>query len=153
MVECNGCSSTALQCPRASISDYIQLNDAEYTPYSLRRCLAASYGRIGTPDTPLKSERTLCPVRSFFSRWLISDWAKSRSPTTELWMKVFRGTLFLHEDVLARALAYEQELQRWRIAELNAGRGDPGRPMYDEVSGYFNPLSVMSHQCFRCLVA
>jgi hypothetical protein len=64
-----------------------------------------------------------------------------------------RATLFLHEDVLARALAYEQELQRWRIAELNAGRGDPGRPMYDEVSGYFNPLSVMSHQCFRCLVA
>ena len=44
-------------------------------------------------------------------------------------------TLFLHEDTLARTHSYEQDLQRWRIAELEAGRGDPGRPSYQEVSG------------------
>jgi len=42
-------------------------------------------------------------------------------------------TLFLQEDVVALALAYEQELQEWRIAELTAGRTDPGRPPYREV--------------------
>ena len=42
-------------------------------------------------------------------------------------------TLFLHEDVVALTLAYEQELQEWRIAELMAGRTDPGRPPYREV--------------------
>jgi hypothetical protein len=48
------------------------------------------------------------------------------------------STLFLHEDVLARTLAYEQDLQKWRITELEAGRLDPGRPTYGEVSGGFN---------------
>ena len=46
-----------------------------------------------------------------------------------------RATLFLHEDTLARTLAYEQDLHQWRIAELEAGRGDPGRPTYEEASG------------------
>ncbi|KAF8333696.1 hypothetical protein F5887DRAFT_1259663 [Amanita rubescens] len=45
-----------------------------------------------------------------------------------------RATLFLHEDVLARTLAYEQDLHQWRIAELEAGRSDPGRPTYEEAS-------------------
>jgi len=43
--------------------------------------------------------------------------------------------LFLHEDTLVRTLAYEQDLQRWRIAELEAGQGDPGRPSYEEAFG------------------
>ena len=47
------------------------------------------------------------------------------------------STLFLHEDVLARTLAYEMDLQTWRITELEAGRSDPGRPTYGEVSGLF----------------
>jgi hypothetical protein len=47
-----------------------------------------------------------------------------------------RSTLFLHEDIIARTLSYEQQLQRWRLAELEAGRGDPGRPSYETVSGY-----------------
>jgi hypothetical protein len=47
-------------------------------------------------------------------------------------------TLFLHEDILLRTLAYEQDLQKWRIAELEAGKPDPGRPSYDEVSDDFN---------------
>ncbi|KIL64794.1 hypothetical protein M378DRAFT_162958, partial [Amanita muscaria Koide BX008] len=46
-----------------------------------------------------------------------------------------RATLFLHEDILARTLAYEQDLHQWRIAELEAGRGDPGRPTYEEAFG------------------
>ncbi|KAM6499398.1 hypothetical protein JOM56_004906 [Amanita muscaria] len=45
-----------------------------------------------------------------------------------------RATLFLHEDILARTLAYEQDLHQWRITELEAGRGDPGRPTYEEAS-------------------
>jgi len=44
------------------------------------------------------------------------------------------STIFLHEDILARTLAYEQDLQAWRCAELNAGRPDPGRPTYNDVS-------------------
>jgi hypothetical protein len=62
------------------------------------------------------------------------------------------STLFLQEDVLARTLAYEQDLQEWRVAELEAGRADPGRPTYDEVSGGLNLPGVMS-QCFRCSAA
>ena len=46
-----------------------------------------------------------------------------------------RTTLFLHEDVVERTLAYERELREWRIAEIKAGRTDPGRPTYDQVSG------------------
>lgn len=42
-------------------------------------------------------------------------------------------TLFLHEDILVHTLAYEQDLHQWRVAELQAGRGDPGRPPYKEV--------------------
>jgi hypothetical protein len=55
------------------------------------------------------------------------------------------STLFLHEDVLARTLAYEQDLQAWRIAELEAGRADPGRPAYDEVSVGLDSPGVTSH--------
>jgi hypothetical protein len=47
------------------------------------------------------------------------------------------STLFLHEDALARTLAYEQDLQAWRYAELCAGRCDPGRPPYCDVSSFF----------------
>ena len=43
------------------------------------------------------------------------------------------GTLFLHEDLLARTLAFEIELRRWRCAEIEAGRDDPGRPAYENV--------------------
>jgi hypothetical protein len=43
------------------------------------------------------------------------------------------ATLFLHEDLLARTLAFEIELQRRRCTEIEAGRGDPGRPVYEEV--------------------
>lgn len=46
-----------------------------------------------------------------------------------------RGTLFLHEDLVARTLAYERDLHDWRVAELDAGRGDPGRPQYEHVFG------------------
>ena len=44
------------------------------------------------------------------------------------------STLFLHEDTLTRTLSYEQDLLEWRINELNAGRPDPGRPSYRQVS-------------------
>jgi hypothetical protein len=47
-------------------------------------------------------------------------------------------TLFPHEDILLRTFAYEQDLLEWRVAELEAGRPDPGRPSYDEVSGDIN---------------
>lgn len=47
-------------------------------------------------------------------------------------------TLFLHEDIMMRTLAYEEDLRKWRIAELEAGRPDLGRPLYDEVSDDFN---------------
>jgi hypothetical protein len=44
-------------------------------------------------------------------------------------------TLFLHGDLIARTLAYEQDLKAYRLNEIEAGRGDPGRPAYDEVFG------------------
>lgn len=53
-------------------------------------------------------------------------------------------TLFLHEDVVARTLAYEQDLQQWRMAELRAGRTDPGRPKYREVFG--SPDNATQHR-------
>jgi hypothetical protein len=40
------------------------------------------------------------------------------------------ATLFLHEDLVARTLAFELDLKQWRLAEIEAGRGDPGRPNY-----------------------
>lgn len=40
--------------------------------------------------------------------------------------------LVLHEDVLAKTLSYELEMQAWRRGELRAGRGDPGRPEYKQ---------------------
>ena len=44
-------------------------------------------------------------------------------------------TLFLHEDIIAKTLAYERDLKRYRLNEIEAGRGDPGRPTYVEVFG------------------
>jgi len=44
-------------------------------------------------------------------------------------------TLFLHEDLIARTFAYERDLKAYRLNEIEAGRGDPGRPAYDEVFG------------------
>ncbi|KAI0300275.1 hypothetical protein BC826DRAFT_992412 [Russula brevipes] len=43
------------------------------------------------------------------------------------------ATLFLHEDLVARTLAFEIDLKQWRLAEIAAGRGDPGRPKYLDV--------------------
>ena len=40
------------------------------------------------------------------------------------------ATLFLHEDLVARTLAFELDVKQWRLAEIEAGRGDPGRPNY-----------------------
>ncbi len=43
------------------------------------------------------------------------------------------ATLFLHEDLVAKTLQFERELKDWRLAEIQAGRGDPGRPGYGYV--------------------
>jgi len=59
------------------------------------------------------------------------------------------STIFLHEDTLARTLAYEQGLQAWRCAELSAGRPDPGRTAYGVVSSCLDSPGNISHQCFR----
>lgn len=40
------------------------------------------------------------------------------------------ATLFLHEDLVARTLSFELDVKQWRLAEIEAGRGDPGRPNY-----------------------
>ena len=40
------------------------------------------------------------------------------------------ATLFLHEDLVARTLDFELDVKQWRLAEIEAGRGDPGRPNY-----------------------
>jgi len=39
----------------------------------------------------------------------------------------------LHEDLVAKTLQFERELKAWRLAEIQAGRGDPGRPGYNYV--------------------
>jgi hypothetical protein len=44
-------------------------------------------------------------------------------------------TLFLHEDFIARTLSYERDLKAYRLNEIEAGRGDPGRPAYSKVYG------------------
>jgi hypothetical protein len=44
-----------------------------------------------------------------------------------------RATLFLHEDLVAKTLQFERELKAWRLTEMQAGRGDPGRPGYGYV--------------------
>ena len=54
-------------------------------------------------------------------------------------------TLFLHEDTLARTLAYEQDLHAWRCAELSEGRPDPGRPAYGDVSSCRDSSGNLSH--------
>lgn len=59
------------------------------------------------------------------------------------------STLFLHEDIIVRTLLYEQRLQKWRIEELKAGRGDPGRPSYDTVGWLFQLLSVLKLNYFQ----
>jgi hypothetical protein len=59
------------------------------------------------------------------------------------------STLFLHEDIVARTLAYELDLQKWRIAELKAGRSDPGRPTYHEAIDHFNFFNPTSYQRLR----
>jgi hypothetical protein len=51
------------------------------------------------------------------------------------------ATLFLHEDLVARTLAFELDLKQWRLAEIEAGRGDPGRP------NYLNAFSVSDILC------
>lgn len=64
------------------------------------------------------------------------------------------AALFLHEDILARTLAYEQDQRQWRISELESGRDDPGRPTYEEVSSCLCSISAMpsSYQYFRYLM-
>ena len=44
-------------------------------------------------------------------------------------------TLFLHEDLIAQSLMYERDLKAYRLNDIEAGQGDPGRPAYDEVFG------------------
>jgi hypothetical protein len=58
-----------------------------------------------------------------------------------------RSTLFLHEDIVVRTLAYERDLKQWRLDELEAGRGDPGRPSYEQVSDQFNLFSATHRYC------
>jgi hypothetical protein len=41
----------------------------------------------------------------------------------------------LHEDIIAKTLAYERHLKMYRLNEIEAGRVDPGRPTHDEVFG------------------
>jgi len=60
-----------------------------------------------------------------------------------------RSTVFLHEDVIARTLTYERQLQSWRIAELEAGRDDPGRPSYEAVSSHLNYFLAVTYYYFR----
>src|SRR5271170_6022042 len=60
--------------------------------------------------------------------------------TVHCWMdgNIAYATIFLHEDLLARTLAFELDLQQWRRSEFQAGRGDPGRLPYNEVFGVSN---------------
>jgi len=44
-------------------------------------------------------------------------------------------TLFLHEDIIARTLAYKLDLKTYRLNEIEVGREDTGRPTYKEVFG------------------
>ncbi|KAF9048187.1 hypothetical protein BDP27DRAFT_1434253 [Rhodocollybia butyracea] len=54
--------------------------------------------------------------------------------------KPARFTLVPHEDVLARTLAYELDVQAWRRKEVFEGRGDPGRPEYHKDIPYVQTL-------------
>ena len=50
------------------------------------------------------------------------------------------ATLFLHEDLVARTLSFELNVKQWRLAEIEAGRGDPGRPNYLDAFSVINIL-------------
>ena len=61
-------------------------------------------------------------------------------------------TVFLHEDVLARMLAFELELAKLRLDSMAAGFGDPGRPSYESVFEVSCPLALFSPTCPARLV-
>ena len=89
------------------------------------------------PRHAAEVRENIVPGTSFLLSVSASFWLKEVSVIHHDSMDLHsaRSTLFLHEDILARTLSYEQQLQSWRIAELAAGRSDPGRPSY-QIVGY-----------------
>ena len=54
------------------------------------------------------------------------------------------NTLFLHEDLITRILLYQRNLKAYRLNDIKAGQGDPGRPAYNEVLGVNGLPSISS---------
>jgi len=124
-------------------------NNTEDAPVSLAQCLPAICIRINIPNMLLRCGKILCTINAFlFLCQLIFDLIKWHLLDHHRGMDKHPPSLmlFLHEDILACTLVYEQELQHWRIVEPEAGCSDPGRPTYEEASGCFNS----SASCLTC---
>ena len=141
MVSYYGRGYRALRRSRESIFQYTLCNDsAKNEPVSFQACLPANSVRIDTRTTPLKCEKILCRVcPSVFPCRSISELEQVKlEHQRNMDGRPTESTPFLHEDILARTLEYEQDLRQWRISELKSGRGDPGRPEYEEASTKFS---------------
>jgi hypothetical protein len=64
---------------------------------------------------------------------MLSDMIVAPTEHSSVDLHPARACLFLHEDVVAKTLQFERELKQWRLSEIQAGRGDPGRPPYEYV--------------------
>jgi len=77
----------------------------------------------------------ILPGTSLFLYLLISDYLNQVNANHHASMDQHpaQSTVFLHEDILARTLSYEKQLQKWRISRMMATGVDPGRPSYEAV--------------------
>ena len=78
--------------------------------------------------------RTLFPERHFQPTPCETDVLKVRSDIHDgMDATPALYTFFLHEDLISGTLPHERDLKAYRLNEIKAGRGNPGRPL--KVSG------------------
>ena len=88
---------------------------------------------------PQRCEKILFLVRCTLSEFIyfryfrLSDMTVAPTEHSAIDLHPARACLFLHEDIVAKTLEFERELKEWRLSEIQAGRGDPGRPPYEYV--------------------
>ena len=94
---------------------------------SFNGCCNAIYARIVTQLTLQRYGKTSFRVSSLTNTILWSCAERHDREYSCIDLRRPRATLFLHEDLVARTLHFERDLKEWRLAEIQVGRGDPGR--------------------------